>query len=97
MRQQLHLVGRATIAVSPPGGVSMILPFMPAGAHVILINYMTQERGKRVTRAAAAAAAVAAEGTNGAAEAKEAEGAEGACSSILLLLGGGSRGWRSQG
>ena len=40
----------------------MILPFMPAGAHVILINYMTQERGKRVTRAAAAAAAVAAEG-----------------------------------
>ena len=62
MRQQLHLVGRATIAVSPPGGVSMILPFMPAGAHVILINYMTQERGKRVTRAAAAAAAAAAEG-----------------------------------
>ena len=60
MRQQLHLVGRATIAVSPPGGVSMILPFMPAGAHVILINYMTQERGKRVTRAAAAAAAAAA-------------------------------------
>ena len=47
MRQQLHLVGRATIAVSPPGGVSMILPFMPAGAHVILINYMMQERGKR--------------------------------------------------
>ena len=44
----------------------MILPFMPEGAHVILLNYMTQERGKRVARAAAAEGAEGAEGTEGA-------------------------------
>jgi hypothetical protein len=40
IRRQLALVSSATIAVSPPGGVSMVLPFMPEGAVVILINYM---------------------------------------------------------
>ena len=43
----------------------MILPFMPEGAHVILLNYMTQERGKRVARAAAAEGAEGAEGAAG--------------------------------
>lgn len=37
---QLELVAQTTVAVSPCGGVSMILPFLPAGAHAILMNYM---------------------------------------------------------
>ncbi|KAL1523039.1 hypothetical protein AB1Y20_018000 [Prymnesium parvum] len=40
VRAQLALVSRSTLAISPPGGVSMILPFLPEGAHVILLNYM---------------------------------------------------------
>ena len=40
MAQQLALVARTTIAVSPCGGISMILPFLPEGAHAILLNYM---------------------------------------------------------
>lgn len=39
VRAQLALVNRATVALSPPGGVSMVLPFMPEGSQVILINY----------------------------------------------------------
>ena len=41
--EQLRIVSTATIALSPPGGVSMILPFLPEGAHAILINYMVGE------------------------------------------------------
>ena len=40
IREQLALVASATIAVSPPGGASMVLPFLPEGAHAILVNYM---------------------------------------------------------
>ena len=40
IREQLQLVSSSTIALTPPGGVSMILPFLPEGAHAILINYM---------------------------------------------------------
>mmetsp|Transcript_43597 Transcript_43597/g.108472 ORF Transcript_43597/g.108472 Transcript_43597/m.108472 type:complete len:272 (-) Transcript_43597:364-1179(-) len=40
MAQQLALVSQTTIAVSPCGGISMILPFLPEGAHAILMNYM---------------------------------------------------------
>ena len=39
LREQLRLVSRTTLALSPAGGVSMILPFLPEGAHVILVNY----------------------------------------------------------
>ena len=50
IRRQLEMVSRSTLALSPPGGVSMILPFMPEGAHVILINYMLpKERAKKAT------------------------------------------------
>ena len=45
IREQLKLVSTATIAVSPPGGVSMILPFLPEGAHAILMNYMLAKGG----------------------------------------------------
>mmetsp|Transcript_25378 Transcript_25378/g.70624 ORF Transcript_25378/g.70624 Transcript_25378/m.70624 type:complete len:486 (+) Transcript_25378:215-1672(+) len=37
--EQLHLLSRTTVAVSPCGGVSMILPFLPESAFAILINY----------------------------------------------------------
>ena len=43
MREQLQLVSRTTLAVSPSGGISMILPFMPEGSHAVLINYMLGE------------------------------------------------------
>ena len=63
IKEQLRVVSRATIAVSPPGGVSMILPFLPEGAHAILINYMAAERGsKRGLRGGGGAAAGAADG-----------------------------------
>eukprot|EP00965_Chrysotila_dentata_P204576 6182418-Pleurochrysis_carterae.AAC.1 len=39
IREQLEAISRATIAVSPAGGVSMALPFLPQGACVILVNY----------------------------------------------------------
>ena len=53
----------------------MILPFMPEGAHVILLNYMTQERVKRVARTAEAeGAAEGAEGAEGAAKAGTEDG-----------------------
>ena len=42
IREQLQLVSTSTLAVSPPGGCSMILPFLPEGAHAILINYMLE-------------------------------------------------------
>jgi hypothetical protein len=40
MREQLRLVSSTTVAVSPCGGISMILPFMPEGSHAVLVNYM---------------------------------------------------------
>lgn len=47
MAQQLSLVARTTVAVSPCGGISMILPFLPEGAHAILLNYMLGPRDFR--------------------------------------------------
>ena len=40
MAEQLSLVAGTTVAISPCGGISMILPFLPQGAHAILMNYM---------------------------------------------------------
>jgi len=47
MQQQLRLVARTTLAISPCGGISMILPFLPDGAHAILMNYMVNRRDAR--------------------------------------------------
>ena len=47
MAEQLRLVASTTVAVSPCGGVSMILPFLPEGAHAVLMNYMVGERDAR--------------------------------------------------
>lgn len=44
IREQLALLLSTTIAVSPPGGASMVLPFLPHGAHAILINFMLAEK-----------------------------------------------------
>lgn len=48
VREQLALVSSATLAISPPGGVSMILPFLPEGAHAILVNYRLSAKDNRV-------------------------------------------------
>mmetsp|Transcript_89735 Transcript_89735/g.284072 ORF Transcript_89735/g.284072 Transcript_89735/m.284072 type:complete len:132 (-) Transcript_89735:53-448(-) len=38
--QQFRIIADTTVAVSPCGGISMLLPFLPSGAFAILINYM---------------------------------------------------------
>jgi len=43
MAEQFAMLARTTLAISPCGGISMILPFMPQGAYVILFNYMLGE------------------------------------------------------
>jgi len=40
LAEQLAMLSRTTIAVSPCGGASLILPFLPEGAYAILVNYM---------------------------------------------------------
>jgi hypothetical protein len=43
MAVQFRLVASTTLAISPCGGISMILPFLPEGAHAILMNYQASE------------------------------------------------------
>lgn len=38
--EQMAMLAQTTVAVSPCGGLSMILPFLPEGAYAILLNYM---------------------------------------------------------
>lgn len=38
--EQLQLITSTSVAFSPCGGISMLLPFLPRGAHVVLINYI---------------------------------------------------------
>ena len=40
MAEQFRLLAETTVAISPCGGVSMILPFLPQGAYAVLLNYM---------------------------------------------------------
>ncbi|KAJ3024318.1 UNVERIFIED_CONTAM: hypothetical protein HDU68_008235 [Siphonaria sp. JEL0065] len=40
---QLKLVNSATVFISPPGGVSMMLPFLPPGSHAIIMDYLENE------------------------------------------------------
>jgi len=37
--EQLRMLSQTTVAVSPCGGISLILPFLPEGAYVILMSY----------------------------------------------------------
>ena len=41
---QLELISQTTVAISPAGGVSMLLPFLPSGAHAVLVGYMLGEK-----------------------------------------------------
>jgi len=47
MAEQLRLVAQTSLAISPCGGISMILPFLPEGAHAILMNYMASATDPR--------------------------------------------------
>ena len=70
IREQLQLVSTATIAISPPGGCSMVLPFLPEGAHAILINYMLSAK----------------EANSGAGPNRKLRGAEGICAKCSLTM-----------
>jgi hypothetical protein len=37
--KQIELLLNTTILISPPGGVSMIAPFLPHGSHAIILDY----------------------------------------------------------
>merc|ERR1712007_194992 len=43
MVDQLRLVATTTVAISPCGGISMILPFLPVGGFAILMNFMAPD------------------------------------------------------
>ena len=38
-RQQIHELHATTVLITPPGDVSSIVPFLPKGAHAIIIDY----------------------------------------------------------
>jgi len=37
--EQADLMSRTTVLVTPCGGVSMMLPYLPEGAHAIVMDY----------------------------------------------------------
>eukprot|EP00667_Euglena_gracilis_P011443 EG_transcript_11685 len=39
--QQLQKLGHTSVLITPCGGVSMILPFLPDGAHAIVMDYLS--------------------------------------------------------
>ncbi|KAJ1562811.1 hypothetical protein HK405_007397, partial [Cladochytrium tenue] len=41
--EQLALLQSATLLVSPAGGVSMLTPFLPDGAHAVFLDYLERE------------------------------------------------------
>ncbi|KAI8621861.1 hypothetical protein BC830DRAFT_1091919 [Chytriomyces sp. MP71] len=43
IREQLELMMSCTLFVTVPGGVSMMLPFLPEGAHAIIMDYYERE------------------------------------------------------
>ena len=43
--KQVELLLNTTILISPPGGVSMIVPFLPHGSHAILMDYYAPQGG----------------------------------------------------
>ncbi|KAI9340408.1 hypothetical protein DFJ73DRAFT_762619 [Zopfochytrium polystomum] len=43
VRDQISLLLSSTLVVTPPGGVSMLLPFLPEGAHAIIFDYLEKE------------------------------------------------------
>ncbi|ORY49772.1 hypothetical protein BCR33DRAFT_713392 [Rhizoclosmatium globosum] len=43
IKEQLDIIHSATLFITPPGGVSMLLPFLPNGATAIVIDYLENE------------------------------------------------------
>ncbi|KAJ3117518.1 hypothetical protein HDU96_006447 [Phlyctochytrium bullatum] len=41
--EQLREMMATTLIVTPPGGISMVLPFLPDGAHAIILDYLEKE------------------------------------------------------
>ncbi|KAJ3226843.1 hypothetical protein HDU81_007083 [Chytriomyces hyalinus] len=41
--EQLNIMLETTVFITPPGGVSMMLPFLPEGAHAIIMDYYERE------------------------------------------------------
>jgi hypothetical protein len=42
MFKQLKMLSETTLMISPPGGVSMTIPFLPDGAHAIVMDYYNE-------------------------------------------------------
>lgn len=43
VREQLKLMANTTILITPPGGISMMIPFLPHGSHAIVLDYFESE------------------------------------------------------
>jgi hypothetical protein len=41
--EQIRILDQTDILISPCGGISMILPFLPVGAHVILMDFYSEK------------------------------------------------------
>ncbi|KAJ3334792.1 hypothetical protein HDU91_002524 [Kappamyces sp. JEL0680] len=39
LQEQLAIISKTGILVTPPGGISMLIPFLPPGAHAIILDY----------------------------------------------------------
>ncbi|KAJ3097344.1 hypothetical protein HDU97_004922 [Phlyctochytrium planicorne] len=43
IQEQLKLLLQTTVLITPSGGISMVLPFLPDGANAILLDYLEKE------------------------------------------------------
>ncbi|KAJ3217117.1 hypothetical protein HDU67_008494 [Dinochytrium kinnereticum] len=43
VKEQLRLMTTTTVLITPAGGISMILPFLPDGAQAIILDYLEKE------------------------------------------------------
>jgi hypothetical protein len=41
--EQLHILGGIDLLITPCGGISMILPFLPVGAHAIIMDFFAEK------------------------------------------------------
>lgn len=46
MAHQMEKVAHASVLITPCGGVSMIIPFLPDGAHAIVMDYLSDGRSE---------------------------------------------------
>ncbi|KAJ3194649.1 hypothetical protein HK101_002238 [Irineochytrium annulatum] len=43
IKEQLEVLTSTTLLITPAGGVSMMMPFLPEGAHAIILDYLEKE------------------------------------------------------